>query len=142
MSCSIEAIGLPVIQGCPSYNELFLVFGAVGGSGASLAGLRRWRDLKECIVGTVVTPYVGVVDRGNATDPVSGTSTFQSNALIGLGSQNNGDVQIVYGETLRSNFGINASFSFNSATGTINLDFNGSGEEFFTGASLWIDRNQ
>lgn len=139
MGCAQELDQLPQLQGCPADTELFLVMGAMGGVGAGQYALRSWAYLKNCIVGTVIPPYVGVVDRGNPTDPVSGTSTFQSNSLIGLGSSNNFSIQIVYSEVLRSSFGDNQSFTYNSTTGTIVLN---NGELFYTGATLWVDRNQ
>src|ERR1700690_322532 len=120
MPCSIEGTSLPIILGCPADNELFFVSGAIGGSGAGLYGWRRWVDIKHCIVGTVIPPYVGIVD-GGVNNPVSGISTFQSNSLIGLGSANNGNIQIVYAEILRSNFGDNASINYDPITGTIDL---------------------
>lgn len=89
-----------------------------------------------------IPPYIGVVDRGNPTDPISGTSIFQDDSLIGLGATNGGNIQINYGEVIRSSFGSGQTFTFDNVTGEIDLDFNGSGEQFFTGSSLWIDRNQ
>lgn len=87
-------------------------------------------------------PYVGIVDGGNANDPVSGTSIFQNNQLIGLGSTNSGRITILYAESPRTNFGQNKSFEYNATTGTIDLNYNSSGEEWFADSSLWIDRNQ
>lgn len=87
-------------------------------------------------------PYIGVVDRGNPNDPVSGTSIFQNDMLIGLGSTNNGDISIQYAEAVRNSFGANKSFDYDPILGTIDLDYNSSGEEFYPGSSLWIDRNQ
>lgn len=86
-----------------------------------------------------VPPYIGVVDRGMPSDPVSGTSVLQSNSLIGLGSTNNGDITILYAEGIRNSFGADASISYDSPSGTITLN---AGEQFFTGAALWVDRNQ
>lgn len=92
--------------------------------------------------GTVTHPYVGVVDRGLPTDPVSGTSQFQNNSLIGLGASNNNDIQIVYAEILRSSYGVNQSFIYYPTTGIIDLNYNSSGEQFFSGYTLQIDLNQ
>jgi len=92
--------------------------------------------------GTVTHPYVGVVDRGLPTDPVSGTSQFQNNSLIGLGASNNNDIQIVYAEILRSSYGANQSFIYYPTTGMIDLNYNSSGEQFFSGYTLQIDLNQ
>lgn len=146
MSCKKDLETLPILLGCPSNNELILVRNAIGGwnntGGSTGYAWRKWSDLKNCVIGTVVAPYVGVVDRGQTNDPVSGTSIFQNNLLLGLGQNNNGEIQIVYAEILRSNFGDNKSFEFDGITGEINLDYNGSGEEFVPGSSLYIDRNQ
>lgn len=146
MSCGKDASTLPTLLGCPSDDELFFVSNAIGGyntdgSGKGF-GWRKWLYIKNCIIGTDVAPYVGVVDRGNPNDPVSGTSIFQSDLLIGLGASNNGDVQIVYAEVLRSSFAENVSFNFDPTTGTIDLNYNGSGERWNPNSSLWIDRNQ
>ena len=146
MSCKKDLSTLPILFGCPSNDELFLVNNAIGGynndgSGRGYA-YRKWSDIKNCIIGTVVAPYIGVVDRGNPNDPVSGTPLFQNDLLIGLGANNNEEIQIVLAEILRSNFGDNKSFEFNSTTGEINLDYNSSGEQFTPGSSLYIDRNQ
>jgi hypothetical protein len=87
-------------------------------------------------------PYVGVVDGGNPNDPVSGTPIFQNNSLKGLGSTNSGKIQITYAEIVRSSFGQNQSFIYNSVTGTIDLNYNSSGEEFNPDSTLWVNRNQ
>lgn len=89
-----------------------------------------------------VPPYVGIVDRGQPNDPVSGTSLFQNNALIGLGSTNNGNITILYAGTPRNNYGLTQSFIFDNVTGTIDLNYNSIAEQFFTGAPLSVDRNQ
>lgn len=90
----------------------------------------------------ILPPYIGVVDRGNPNDPVSGQSTFQNDSLKGLGASNDDEIQINYAEQIRSSFGVNKSFNYDSLTGTIDLNYNSSGEEFYPGSSLWIDRNQ
>lgn len=84
-------------------------------------------------------PYVGVVDRGNPTDPVSGTAVFQDASLVGLGSTNNGDIVIQYAEGIRTNFGLNKTIDYDPVLGKITLN---SPEEFFTGNTLIVDRNQ
>lgn len=84
-------------------------------------------------------PYVGVVDRGNPTDPVSGTAVFQDASLVGLGSTNNGDIVIQYAEGIRTNFGLNKTFDYDPILGKITLS---SPEEFFAGNTLIVDRNQ
>lgn len=86
-------------------------------------------------------PYVGIVDGGDPNDPVSGTGIFQNDALIGLGSTNGGKIQIVYADVLRSNYGVLKSFDYDNVAGIIDLTFN-SGEQFFAGYGLQVDRNQ
>lgn len=143
MSCqSDELSSLPLLLGCPADDEWFLVGNATGGIGVGGYARRAWADIKRCILSTVLLPYVGVVDRGQPNDPVSGVSTFTNALLVGLGANHNGEIQIVYGEQLKSNFGENQTFDFDPITGTINLDFNGSGETFNPQSTLWVDRNQ
>lgn len=142
MSCQADELSsLPLLFGCPGDDEWFLVGNAEGGVGVGKYARRQWVDLKRCVFNTI-SPYVGVVDRGNATDPVSGTGIFTSTLLAGLGTTNNGDIQIVLGEVLRSNFGDNASFAYTDngdGTGTITLN---TPETFFPGSTLFVDRNQ
>lgn len=146
MACNKEITTYPILLGCPGDSELFLVRNAIGGysstGDATGWGWRSWAYLKACIVGSVLAPYVGVVDRGNPTDPISGTAIFQDNSLKGLGAANNNEIQIVLSEQLRSSFGDNKSFSYNSVTGTIDLSYSGQGEIFNAGQTLWVDRNQ
>lgn len=143
MACNADELAaLPLLLGCPAGTEWYLVGNAAGGVGEYRYARRTIGALMACLTSGVVLPYIGVVDRGQAKDPVSGTSTFQNDDLIGLGVNNNGDMQIVLAEILRSNFGDNKSFEFDPVTGTINLDYNGSGEQFFPGSSLYVDRNQ
>lgn len=140
--CSIEiSSGLPILLGCPSDTEYVMVIGATGGAGLGQYALRKWGDIKKCVLGTPVLPYIGVVDRGQVSptkDPVSGQSILQDNSLIGLGSTNNGNIQMVIAETLMSNYGDNASFTYDSATGTIDISPN----VFITGNAVFVDRNQ
>lgn len=141
MSCQADELSsLPLLNGCPADDEWFLVGNAVGGEGIGGYARRTWADIKACIFSRI-DPYIGVVDRGQATDPVSGTDTFTTAELAGLGARHNGEIQIVYAEVLRSNFGENASFTYtdNGGTGTIVLN---SGEEWNPNSSLFVDRNQ
>src|SRR6185312_5193337 len=138
MACTQELNGLPVINGCPGSNEIFFVANAIGGQQPGGYGWRKWSDIKNCIVGTVVPPYIGVVDRGNQGDPISGTSMFQDNSLIGLGATNNGDIQMVIDEVLMSTFGLNASFTYDPILGEVDISPN----TFQPGSGVFIDRNQ
>lgn len=144
MSCQADELSsLPLLNGCPSDNEWFLVGNAIGGLGAGGYARRLWVDIKRCIFNTVL-PYIGVVGRGQPNDPTAGISTFTNAQLAGLGANHNGEIQIVYAEQLRSNFGENASFTYtdNGTTGTIDLDYLGSGETFNVNSTLCVDRNQ
>lgn len=141
MGCSVEMAGLPLLLGCPSDNEMLLVIGATGGLGTGQYALRRWGDIKKCILGTPVLPYIGVVGRGQISptkDPVAGQSVLQDNSLIGLGKSNNNNIQIVVAETLLSNFGDNASFTYDPVSGTIDMSPN----KFVLGNTVFVDRNQ
>lgn len=137
-TCSKELADLPLLFGCPSDYEWFIVGNAEGGFGKYKYARRAFAQIKNCIIGVVRPPYIGVVDRGNPTDPVSGTTVFQDDSLIGLGATNNGDIQIVIDDVLMSTFGQNAGIAFDPATGTVtNLTGN-----WQAGSGLFIDRNQ
>lgn len=139
--CAIEIADLPVLQGCPSSTELVLVMNATGGSGAGLYALRKWGDIRTCVLGTPVLPYIGVVGRGQVSptkDPVAGQSILQDNSLINLGSTNNGNIQIVIAETLMSNYGENKSFNYNPVIGEIDISPN----VFIMNDAVFVDRNQ
>lgn len=101
-------------------------------------GLWILKSLPSSGSGVVVPPFVGVVGDGTAKDPVAGTSTFQHNDLIGLGSTNSGKIQMTLGEVIMSNYGNNKSFDFDNTTGTIDISPN----TFVLDDSLYINRNQ
>lgn len=139
MACEGQELsGLPVLQGCPSDNEYVMVIGAIGGSGAGGYALRKWSAIKACFIGVVKPPLIGVVGGGGANDPVTGSSTFQNASLIGLGGSNNGKIQMVIDDVLYSNFGVNASFTFNNVTGIIDISPN----KWVASSGLYIDLNQ
>lgn len=87
-------------------------------------------------------PLIGVVDGGGANDPVSGISTFQHNSLKGLGGSNGGKIQIQLDGANLTNFGVNQSIIFDAATGTIDINYNSSGNTWQTGSGLYVDLNQ
>lgn len=137
-NCTVELASLPLLAGCPADEEWFLVGNATGGQGTGKYARRLWSDLKNCISGIVLPPLIGIVNGGSGDDPVSGTSTFQSNKLIGLGATNDSKIQIVIDDLLQANFGTNINFSFDGTTGEIDISPN----IWITGASLYIDLNQ
>lgn len=142
--CAIEISGLPVLLGCPGNNELILVTGATGGVGQGQYALRKWSDMVKCISGTIL-PYVGVVDRGNPNDPVSGTNIFKSTLIAGLGVSNNGDIQIVIDKVLLQNFGAYPDFTYNPAyvdSGITYGQITLINSQFYPQSTLFIDRNQ
>lgn len=49
-ACSTEFSGLPLLAGCPSNSEYFLVGNAIGGLGIGGYARRRYADLKSCIL--------------------------------------------------------------------------------------------
>jgi|SRR5882762_293523 len=51
--CDQEASGLPLLTGCPTDSEYFLVGNAVGGLGLGQYGRRVWADVKACILGSL-----------------------------------------------------------------------------------------
>jgi hypothetical protein len=141
MACQGEELSsLPVLLGCPSDTEKVLVMGAIGGMGAGGYALRNWKDLKACILGSVKLPYIGVVGRGRTSphDPVAGSSILQDDLLKGLGSTNDGNIQMVIDSTLMSTYGVDASFTYDPSTGTINISPN----VFVNQSGVQIDRNQ
>lgn len=114
-----------IVNICKANNDLWIV-SSVPSSG-SLSSL---------------PPLIGIVDGGNTDDPVSGTSIFQSDKLINLGASNQGKIQIQIDNGILSNYGLNISFDFDSPNGIIDLNYNGSGNEWQSGSSLYIDLNQ
>ena len=46
--CDVEASSLPVLSGCPTDNEYFLVGNAAGGQGLGQYGRRLWSDVRKC----------------------------------------------------------------------------------------------
>lgn len=76
----------------------------------------------------------GVVGSGGADDPVSGTSTFVSSKLVGLGSK----IVITLAGMNLSNYGSHTAFVFTSGTGTINIAPN----VWTTGSYLSVNLNQ
>lgn len=139
MACQgLELSALPLLLGCPGINEKVIVVGAIGGYGDGGYALRNWSDLKKC-TGFVKQPLIGIVGNGGPTDPTTGITTFQNINLIGLGSSNNGHIQIVVDDVLYSNFGINASFGFNNTIGLITWS---QGNTWVAGSGLYIDLNQ
>lgn len=85
-------------------------------------------------INPIEPPLVGVV--GQSGFPVAGTSTYQNNALIGLGGSNGGKIQFNLAEQIYSNFGNNQSFNFNNTTGTITLL---NGNTFYEGDSFYCN---
>ena len=141
MACEGQELsGLPVLLGCPSNTEKILVMGAIGGQGAGGYALREWSDVKACLTGTVKLPYIGVVGRGrtNPNDPIAGSSTLQDDSLIGLGSTNDGNIQMVIDVTLMATYGSDASFTYDPITGTVDISPN----VFINESGVWVDRNQ
>jgi|ERR1700743_3710638 len=47
-ACDTELSSLPLLSGCPTDNEYFLVGGALGGEGVGQYGRRLWSDVKSC----------------------------------------------------------------------------------------------
>lgn len=109
-------------------NGLWVVGGSTSGGGGG--------------GGAALPPLIGIVDGGGATDPVSGVSTFQNDFLIGLGATNNGRIQIFIDDTSMTNFGINQNIDFDPVTGTIDLNYNFSGNTWQSGSGLYVNRNQ
>ncbi len=81
----------------------------------------------------------GTVGGGGADDPVDGSTSFQSNKLMNLGSTTGGKLSIIYADTPMSSWGNNAGFTYDPNTGTISW-LNGS--TFSNGSALEVDRNQ
>lgn len=49
-ACDQEIAGLPILGGCPSDTEYFIVTNAVGGAGVGLYGRRSWLTIKNCLL--------------------------------------------------------------------------------------------
>ncbi len=121
-------------------NYLYALTGRFGlqasyliNSGGTIAGVGADQGIRS--------PLIGVVGNGGAFDPVAGATTFKNGKLVGLGSANNGKIEIVIGVTIMWNFGDNKSFEFDSVTGTIDLSYI-EGNTFIAGSGIYVDCNQ
>lgn len=139
--CGIELNQLPLLSGCPANNEWVLFGNATGGLGEGGYARRLWGDVKACIAGTFA-PFVFVVDSGNPNNPVSGTSVWQSNLLIGLGANYNNQIQIILDSGIITNYGTNQNMVYDPVAGTIDLNYNGSLTEWNPGSGGSVDLNQ
>lgn len=83
-------------------------------------------------------PLIGVVDRGRPGDPVSGTSIYQDNRLLGLGQANEQQCQIEIDAGILQNFGNQIAFILDNVAAEIDISPN----EFQPGQTLYIDLNQ
>lgn len=90
----------------------------------------------------VYPPLVFVVDRGEPNDPVSGTSIWQNDNLIGLGATNNNYIQIVLDGGIITNYGTNQNMYYDPVVGEIDLNFNGNQTQWNIGSGGSIDLNQ
>ncbi len=97
-----------------------------------------WYQINGAGGGSVKPPLIGTVDGGSADDPVSGTSVFQSNKLIGLAQSNSQKCQIFVDAGCLVNYGNNISFILDNVTGEIDISPN----TWQVGSSLYIDLNQ
>ena len=87
-------------------------------------------------------PYIGIVGRGNSSDPVSGTPVFSDPVIAGLGATNGGGIQITIDRFPLYNFGTNPDFTYNPAdgvNGTITLL---NSANFNAGSTVVIPLNQ
>jgi len=103
-------------------NDLWIV-GSVPSSGSQVA----------------LPPLIGVVDRGNTGDPVSGVSTWQNDLLKNLGSTNNGEIDITVDNINMSNYGTNVAFDYDPILGIITLL---NGNVWTPNSGVKVDRNQ
>lgn len=88
--------------------------------------------------GSSLKPLIGVVGDGGEDDPIPGETTFQSDKLIGLGSQNNGRVMIIIDAYVMFNYGSSPSFTLDNIDGILTIDPN----VWVEGSGLYIDLNQ
>jgi hypothetical protein len=82
-------------------------------------------------------PLTGIAGNGTANDPITGQTTYQNNALIGLGGTSERLMININGAPMVS-FGSASLFSFNNTSGTISDLPNA----WVAGDSLYIDLNQ
>lgn len=91
-SCDAEIAGLPILTGCPSDNEYFIVTNAIGGAGTGLYGRRAWSDVKACILGSLKFGYlqftIGDIGSpmlvGSTVLTINQSSVIQSSAIVVL----------------------------------------------------------
>lgn len=115
---------------CPSNGVLNLVKGNDNKWYQVLAGTQT---------GNFLAPLIGVAGGGGSDDPISGTSTYQNDRLIGIGGANSGKFIITIDGLDWQNFGTNATqFTANTTTGEIDISPN----QWYDGMSLYVDLNQ
>jgi hypothetical protein len=120
--CDQEINGLPILTGCPSPNEYFLVIGAASGQGQGGYGLRSYSDLQVCFAPSIKFAFLQFIvgDPGspmNAGDSVlvinQANVIFDSVGVIlgGVVLPRNDDTQWSYVPTYTAN---NVTIDFDS----------------------------
>lgn len=88
--CDIEASSLPILSGCPTNNEYFLVGGAAGGQGVGQYGRRLWSDIRMCALAGLnfvfkqftVGQSGSLISAGQTTIVISTTGIIAQSFLI------------------------------------------------------------
>lgn len=133
MSCNIPIEQDSVLANCPNDAELIIFFNVVGQP--TKTALRTWAQVKACL--GISKPIAGAV--GTAGLPAANSPTYTDTRLIGLGSTNNGNVQMFVAGIPTYNYGNNIYFELDNVNGIITLL---DGSIFNAGDSINIDTNQ
>ena len=86
MPCSVElndTSKIPILTGCPSDNEYFLVIGAANGAGQGGYGVRSWLALQQCLASAISFPEIDtIVGQGNPVILPTGCTSYTINAKV------------------------------------------------------------
>lgn len=75
----VDYTSLPLLTGCPSDAETFLVGNATGGLGVGKYARRKWEDIKACTTGG---RYTVLTDTITSSVGPAGSVNYQNDALI------------------------------------------------------------
>lgn len=115
-ACNIPIEQDAVLDSCPDNTEQVLFFNTPNQSTGT--SLRNWSTLVSCLSSSFL-----MVEVGESNAPVDGQSTYQSNSLKNLGGASGRIMMIIDGQ-IATNFGLNAFFTYNKTTGTVDISPN------------------
>ncbi len=102
----------------------------------------KWYQiLSGTTTNTLLPPLIGVAGGSGDNDPVVTTSIYQNDAIIGLGSTNDGKIEAVIQQQIWDNYSDSGNlFDYDPDTGTIQFDPDTF--QWYDGMSITINLNQ